>query len=45
MEIENKFAEKAKRWEHHAEELLNLDSYPKIKNVYGCRVTKWCQAL
>lgn len=38
MEVEDNFAEKAKRLEHHAEELLDLGSYPEIKNVYGCKV-------
>ncbi|WP_462350153.1 hypothetical protein [Eubacterium ventriosum] len=39
MEIEDDFAEEAKRWEHHAEELLDLGSYTEIKNVYGCKIT------
>lgn len=38
MELEDDFTEGMKRWEHHAEELLDLGSYPEIKNVYGCRV-------
>ena len=29
-----------KRVEHHAEELLDLDSYPEIKSVYDVRLTK-----
>jgi hypothetical protein len=41
MEVEDDFAENgAKRWEHHAEELLDLQSYAEIKNIYGCKVTE-----
>ncbi len=39
MEVEDDFAEKTKRWEHHADYLLDLKSYPEIKNIYGCKVT------
>lgn len=38
MEVDDDFAEKTKRWEHHANELLDLDSYPEIKSIYGCKV-------
>ena len=40
MEVDENFAEEAKAWEHHAEALLNLDEYPEIKSVYGCKVTE-----
>lgn len=39
MEVEDNFAEETKQWEHHAERLLDLDSYPEISSVYGCKVT------
>lgn len=40
MEIADGFAEEAKNWEHHAERLLDLDSYSEIKSVSGCKVTE-----
>ena len=30
--------EEIKKLEHHAERLLDLDSYPEIKSVYGVKV-------
>ena len=40
LEIENTDAalEAVKRITHHAEELLDLDSWPEIKAVYGVTV-------
>lgn len=40
MTVEDDFVDKAAKWEHHAESLLDLDSYPEIKNVYDCHVTE-----
>lgn len=39
MEAEDDFVEEAKKWEHHADYLLDLESYPEIKSIYGCKVT------
>lgn len=39
MEVEPDFVDKAKVWEHHAERLLNFESYPEIQGVFGCKVT------
>lgn len=38
MTVDDDFIDKAKNWEHHADYLLDLDSYPEIKNVYDCHV-------
>ena len=38
MDVDDDFADHAKKWEHHAEYILDLDSYPEIKSVYGCTV-------
>ena len=38
MEVTDEFIETAKRLEHHAEEIMDLESYPEIKTVYGCRI-------
>lgn len=40
MTVENDFVDKAKKWEHHADYLLDLNSYPEIKSVYDCHVTE-----
>lgn len=40
MDVDDNFVDKAKKWEHHAEYLLDLDSYSEIKSVYGCKVTE-----
>lgn len=40
MDVEDDFANKTQRWEHHADELLDLAEYPEIKSVYGCSVTE-----
>ena len=42
FEIEDKenAMEEMKKLEHHAERLLDLDSYPEIKSVYGVTVTE-----
>ena len=40
MEIDDDFFDDAKRWEHHADELLDLDDYPEIKSISGCKVTQ-----
>lgn len=44
MTIEDDFVDKAKKWEHHADYLLDLDSYPEIKNIYDCHVTELIDA-
>lgn len=38
MDVDDDFVDEAKKWEHHADYLLDLDSYPEIKSVYGCKV-------
>lgn len=38
MLIEDDLAEEAKTWEHHAERILDLDSYPEIHEVASCKV-------
>lgn len=40
MTVEDGFLHEAKRWEHHAEELLSLNWYTEIVNVSDCKVTK-----
>ena len=40
MDVEDSFVDDAKRLEHHADGLLDLDSYPEIKSVYGCQVSE-----
>lgn len=41
FEIENEESmEEIKKLEHHAERLLDLDSYPEIHSVYGVTVTE-----
>lgn len=39
MEVEPDFVDKAKVWEHHAERVLDFESYPEIHSVFGCKVT------
>lgn len=45
MEIDDDFFDGAKRWEHHADEFLDLDDYPEIKSISGCKVTQCEEAL
>lgn len=40
MEIEDSFFEEAKKWEHHIDGLIDLDSYPEIKHVRNVHVKK-----
>lgn len=40
MEVEPDFVDKAKVWEHHAERLLNFESYSEIHGVFACKVTE-----
>ena len=40
MTANDDFVDNATKWEHHAESLLDLDSYPEIKNVYDGHVTE-----
>lgn len=40
MEVNENFIHEAKNWEHHAEYLLDLDSYPEIKSISDCKVTE-----
>ena len=40
LEVRDKqTAENLKRLEHHAEYLLDLDSHPEIKSVFGVKVS------
>ena len=38
LEIEDDFLDEIKKIEHHAEYLLDLESYPEILTVYGVKV-------
>lgn len=38
FDVEDHFVDEIKKIEHHAEILLDLDSYPEIKSVYGVKV-------
>ena len=38
FDVEERFVDEIKKIEHHAEFLLDLDSYPEIKSVYGVKV-------
>lgn len=38
MQIEKDAFQELKKVEHHAEYLLDLDHWPEIKSVYGCKV-------
>lgn len=40
MEIDENAFEALKRVEHHIEELLDLSSYPEIKNIFDVRLSK-----
>lgn len=40
IEDEEDAMEEMKKLEHHAERLLDLDSYPEIKSVYGVKVNE-----
>ena len=40
VEIDEDAFDTLKRVEHHVEELLDLDSYPEIKHVFGVQVTE-----
>ena len=40
LEIEDDFLDDIKKIEHHAEYLLDLESYPEIKSVYDVRVNQ-----
>lgn len=40
MNIDDAFVENAKRWEHHADEILDLDSYPEIRDIHNCKVIR-----
>lgn len=40
MEIDDSAIESVKKIEHHAESLLDLDSWPEIKSVFGVKVAK-----
>lgn len=40
MNIDDNAYEEIKKLEHHAEYLLDLESYPEIKAIYGCKVRK-----
>lgn len=40
MEVEPDFISETKVWEHHAERLFDLESYPEIKSVFNCKVTE-----
>lgn len=39
MEVDDSFAlNEAKKWEHHADYILDLESYPEIKSISNCKV-------
>lgn len=40
MDVDDAFAEGAKRWEYHADEILDLDSYPEIRDIHNCKVIR-----
>ena len=40
MEVKPDFVDKAKVWEHHAERLLDFESYSEIHGVFACKVTE-----
>lgn len=40
MDVDDDFVDEAKKWEHHVEYLLDLDSYSEIKSVYECKVSE-----
>lgn len=40
LEVDDNAIDEIKKLEHHAEYLLDLDSYPEIKSVYGVKVNK-----
>lgn len=40
LEVKEGTMDKIKVIEHHAERLLDLESWPEIKSVYGVKVTK-----
>lgn len=40
MDVDDDFVGEARRWEHHADALLDLDSYPEIRSIYNCQVTE-----
>ena len=40
IEIDEKDFEEMKKLEHHIENLLDLDSYPEIKSVFGVKIEK-----
>ena len=40
VDIDEKDIEKLQVIEHHAEYLLDLDSWPEIKSVYGVEINK-----
>ena len=41
LEIDKKDFEKLKKLEHHANWLLDLDSWNEIKSISDCKVTKF----
>lgn len=41
LEIDKKDFEKLKKLEHHADWLLDLDSWNEIKSISDCKVTKF----
>lgn len=40
MEIDRDFFDDTKKWEHHIEYLVDCDSHPEIKSIYGVQVEK-----
>lgn len=40
MDVEDYFIDEAKRWEHHVENLLDLESNPEMVKVYDVKVTE-----
>lgn len=40
LDIEDGSVDEIKKIEHHADYLLDLDSWPKIKTVYGVKVSE-----
>lgn len=40
MDVEDYFIDEAKRWEHHVENLLDLESNPEIDKVYNVKVSE-----
>ena len=40
FEVDDQYVDEVKKLEHHADWLLDLESYPEIKSVYGVTVSE-----